>query len=332
MNSLISQASGLIKEDNFPCAVNIIKNTIDLSDNKFKAFRSLMQKAENLIRRNDYENTRKNLNDILFELAYLQMRAPKRKGYPSISAPRIFRDLKKSGFLLENYLINIKGYHEYIGRSRYAERFPGYFPDNVSQKSLEHYLAAKLLDVNEKDIYIDIASEGSPAPFLYRELFGAKTFRQDLIYAPGFNGDQIGGDAARMEIPDEFATKMALHCSFEHFEGNSDIGFIHEAYRILKPGGSVCIVPLYLADEYCIVTDPVTAAIQNTEFEDSAMVCCVKGHNAPFGRFYDPANLKSRIQSNLGNFSLTIYRITNPRFDPSCCVHFTALLQKPNVF
>jgi hypothetical protein len=293
---------------------------------------SLIEKVDGLIKNNDYENARETLSDILFELAYLQIREPKRKGYPptlDISNDKIMHNLLELGFSINDYAINIGDYRKYFHSGQYTNKFPDYYPYNLTEKSLEHYIAAQLLDINEKDIYIDIASAGSPAPIIYRDLFGAETFRQDIAYAPGLSIDLIGGKASKMPLPDAFATKMGLHGSFEHFEDDSDTEFINEAGRVLKPGGSICIVPLHLAQEYSIVTDPVLAATQNIAFENRAVVCCVKGFNNRFCRFYDPVNLKSRIQDNLGSLSLKIFRITNANIDPSCYVQFAAFLQKP---
>jgi hypothetical protein len=38
----------------------------------------------------------------------------------------------------------------------------------------------------------------------------------------------VGSDAAAMPLEDAFADRMALHCSFEHFEGR-DNRFVAEA-------------------------------------------------------------------------------------------------------
>src|SRR5262249_19042301 len=148
------------------------------------------------------------------------------------------------------------------------ENFPHYYPTNLPEKSLEHYIATQLLQLNAQDVYIDIASEHSPVPDIYRRLFAATAYRQDLAYPPGLHADKIGGDAAHMPLPEAFATKMALHCSFEHFEGDSDIGFIRETARVLRPGGAACIVPLYLFEEYAIQIDPVIALPAGVVFDD----------------------------------------------------------------
>ncbi|MBM4147401.1 MAG: hypothetical protein FJ240_14200, partial [Nitrospira sp.] len=327
--SLIEQTNIYIKKSDFLNALVLIEKITALIPGVSESTVFLVQKAGEAIKVNNSESAREILNDILFELAYLQIREPKRKGYPNISPNKILSDLLEQQFDIDYFEINIEEYHEYVQSAQYSEKFPDYYPYNFAEKSLEHYIAAQILKLNERDTYIDVASQCSPVAVIYANLFGSKTYRQDLSFPAGLTGNQIGGDAANMPVPDEFATKMALHCSFEHFEGDSDIGFIHETGRVLEPGGSVCIVPLYLADEYSIVTDPVVAISQGVIFQDEATVCCVKGFNNRFGRFYDPATLKSRILSNLGNLTLKLFRITNASFDPSCYVQFAALLEKP---
>ena len=170
---------------------------------------------------------------------------------------RIVKDLRAAGFNLISFRINKLDYEAYIRRANYDQY--DYYEygsgQNFAEKSLEHYMAAKLLHLNIQDIYIDIANSNSPTPQIYNQLFGCKSYRQDLIFPEGVNGFTIGGDASKMPISDEFASAMALHCSFEHFEKDADIRFIQEASRVLKPGGRLCILPLYLHTEYAIQTD-----------------------------------------------------------------------------
>lgn len=325
---LITDTDKSIKQGEYKEALDLIHKIIALIPVDLKNILYITQKITEYIQHDDLESARGGLNNILFELAFLQIRKPVKKGYPVVSTEKIVRKLSELGFAVENYEIDINDYRNYFQSSLYMEKFLDYYPYNLTEKSIEHYIAAKLLGLDEKDVYIDIASEGSPTPIIYKNLFGTKTFRQDLSYLSEFDGKQFGGDAAKMPVPDEFATKMGLHCSFEHFEGDSDIGFIREAQRVLKPGGLVCIIPLYLADEYSIVTNPVIALSQDVVFEDKTTVCCVKEFNNRFGRFYDPGTLKNRIKNNIGDFRLTIFRITNAKFDPLCYVQFAALLQK----
>jgi SAM-dependent methyltransferase len=268
-----------------------------------------------------------------FETAYVKVRAPKKKGaifHEPGAADRIVERLLKLGLTVRPYQVDAADYRRYVTGAGYHERFSDYHVFNRTEKSLEHYLAAKLLALDAHDLYIDVASEHSPAPDIYRRLFGLKAYRQDLAYRPGVHGNRIGGDAAHMPVPDGFATKMTLHCSFEHFEEESDIGFVREAGRVLRPGGMVCILPLYLFEEYAVQTDPEVAVREAVAFERDAIVYCARGWGNRHGRFYDPEHLASRIVSNAGGMEVDIYRIVNvEQIDRSCYVQFAMLLRKP---
>jgi SAM-dependent methyltransferase len=267
-----------------------------------------------------------------WDALYARIREPKAKGYITCSpaqANKIVQWFTRFGIEVEDYAIDAEEYRQYFQTARYSEDFPNYYSFNLPEKSLEHFIAAKLLDLSVDDVYIDIASEGSPVPEIYSKLFGTKTFRQDLSYAPGINGNLIGGDAANMPVPDGFASKMALHCSLEHFEGTSDIGFIKEIARVLRPGGAVCVVPLYLTEKYSIQTDPVISVPSNVTFEEDAIIHCASGWNNRHGRFYDPEHFVNRIYKNLNGLSVKLYRIINAKqIDSSCYVQFAAIIKK----
>jgi hypothetical protein len=169
-------------------------------------------------------------------------------------------------------------------------------------------------------------------PEIYHRLYGCKTYAQDLTYPLGVHGDRIGGDAAALPLPDGFATKMALHCSFEHFEGDSDVGFIRECLRVLAPGGKVVIVPLYMSDTYAIHVDPLKAVQSERLFEQDAVVGFIKGWHHPFGRQYDPAHLKSRVVESGRGLGFQVLSIQNAKqVDESCYVRFALVISKPDV-
>jgi SAM-dependent methyltransferase len=241
---------------------------------------------------------------------------------------RLTHRLELNGISVSDYFIDVGRYREYVNRAGYHELYPNYYIGNFPEKSLEHYIAADLLDLNPKDTYIDIASEHSPVPEIYSRVFGVNAYRQDLAYAPGLRGDTIGSNAADMPVPNGFATKLALHCSFEHFEGDSDVRFLKEAARVLRPQGAACIVPLYMAERYSVMTDPRISVPAGVEFEPDARVHCVDGWGNRHGRFYDPEHLAARlVRGGLGNLSARVYRIRNsPDVDASCYARFALFL------
>ncbi len=277
------------------------------------------------------------LNEALWwERRFQALREPKVRGpvpYDPAVQQQLIVDLRKQGFELRDLDPAPDAYAEYLERARY-ERFPRYYGGGAApdfhEKALEHYLAAELLQLRPDDVYIDIANAGSPAPDIYAELYGCTAYRQDLDYPAGIHGRTIGGDAAAMPLPDGFATKMALHCSFEHFEGDADMRFITEAARVLRPGGRLCILPLYLYRIYAAQTDPAVISPARQRFDDGALLHAARGWGERHARFYDVPQFTRRVRDNLGSLDLSIYVVRDPgAIAPGCHVKFVALLEKP---
>lgn len=271
---------------------------------------------------------------LLWNLYYSKARNPKVKSAvpqePSIHYA-IKNNLLNNNINVIDYTIDLSDYNNYMIKASY-KKYPLYYvmgqKSHLPEKSLEHYLASKLLELKGDDIYLDIASADSPAPDIYHELFGCQVYRQDLEYSEGISGDKIGGNACKMPIQDGFCTKMALHCSFEHFEGENDILFIKEANRIIRKGGKLCILPLYLFAKYANQTDPIWAAERKEIIENDMILYCVKGY-FNYHRFYDVTHFIERIYQNLDNLKLTLYMVTNEKeVSPTCHVKFIALFEK----
>ena len=79
---------------------------------------------------------------------------------------------------------------------------------------------------------------------------------------------------------------MTLHCSFEHFERDSDSRFVRECARVLRPGGKTVIIPLYLSNRRFIVTDPYHYTREAIPFDDGAQPVMLVGY-LRHGRHYD---------------------------------------------
>lgn len=211
--------------------------------------------------------------------------------------------------------------------ARFTCANPWAMPPFYYEKKLEYYLSTKMLCLRGDDRYVDIASLSSPYPAFVRRTVGCEVYRQDLCYKPGLNGSEIGSDAAHMPIAKASISKMALHCSFEHFEGDSDSGFIREAARVLRPGGMVCIVPLYLREQY--QEERVTTFNYGGTTQNLATGC-------EFRRLYDAASLAARIITPAReHFRCQVFHIVNveeirrslPPNQRLYC-HFVALLTR----
>lgn len=252
--------------------------------------------------------------------------------YPGVE-DEIERGLRAEGFAVEPIDVDPVAYRNYLMRARY-ERFHNYYNagthPNFNEKALEHYLALEFLNLKPGDVYLDIASDSSPVPEIYGDLTGAETWRQDLSYEPGVHGRKIGGDAAALPLPDGFASAMAMHCSFEHFEGDADSRFITEAGRLLRAGGRLVILPLYLFPHFAIQTDPKTWPGWRAPFAtDGATLHFAMRYGNRHGRFYDAQSLATRIREKLGPLKLTLYRLMNAHeVDPRCYLRFIAVFTK----
>jgi SAM-dependent methyltransferase len=202
---------------------------------------------------------------------------------------------------------------------------------NRENKLLEYFVSLQILDLQAGDVVIDVASERSIFPTVVRDLFGATVFRQDMIYPPGVRGDRIGGSAASMPVADQFADKLVLHNSFEHFEGTADSDFVAEAWRILKPGGVVCIVPVFVSEHHSILSDPLTDR-RGIVWDPGAQVIELAGWHNRFGRFYDAAALEARVLSparELG-YELELLHFVNVKeVHPRASTYFALVMRKP---
>ncbi len=221
----------------------------------------------------------------------------------------------------------------FFERARY-DRFRFYYAGGrdtgIHEKAREHFLAADLMGLRADDVYLDVASYHSPASQIYRELYGCTTYVQDLQYRQGLHGDRIGGSAAAMSVEDGFASAMALHNAFEHFEGEHDSGFIREAARVLRPGGRVCIVPLFMFSRYAIQTDPVELPREGISFDEGAILYAARGWRNRHGRWYDAAHLVSRLLVHVSPLRARVLNLENARdVHPECYAQFALLLEKP---
>lgn len=275
--------------------------------------------------------------NFLWNYYYHKLRDPKRQLNNLQYSEKQYEVAEKfedEGIPIYSYSVNIEQYKDFVREANY-DRFPYYYEGGKSEKfpekALEHYLAAKFLELKDSDVYIDIASSNSPINKIYSELYGCETYTQDIKYPKGFDEEKrrIGGNAENLPLDSGFATKMGLHSSFEHFEGTSDIGFIQEAGRVIKNGGKICIVPLLLYSQYVIQTDPVKAVEEDVKFEEDAVLNCPREKHIRHERFYDFDHFYERIYQNLGPLSIELYKIENPsEIYPSCHSKFLMILEK----
>ena len=237
---------------------------------------------------------------------------------------------------MRTYTVDVAAFSQHVAAAGYPQLYAGGTMSNGGareQKLLEYFVSLDLLRPTASQVVIDVASEWSVFPRVVEKATGARVYRQDLVYPPGICGDRIGGSAANMPVPAEFADMLVLHNAYEHFEGDADTEFVREAWRVLRPGGVVCILPLNLAEKYHIVTDPLVDR-DGIVWDPGAAVVEVPmlWHNR-FGRFYDLPALDRRVltPARQAGFEITVYRVTNVRaVHPAAYLQFALLLTKPS--
>lgn len=199
------------------------------------------------------------------------------------------------------------------------------------EKYLEHFLSVELLGDALSGTLLDVASWRSYFPVLMRHR-GLRVIVQDLVYKPGLHGDLLGCNAAEMPLPDASIDAMTLHCSFEHFEGEADQGFVREAARILKPGGQAVIIPLYLHEQQLTWVDPYFLSRGERIAEEGATFQPSIGYNNRFGRMYSPQTFVDRVlkTARLAGLELKLVRVEGLERMPSCYLQFAAVLRKPH--
>lgn len=240
--------------------------------------------------------------------------------------------LERLGIPVENYSADVDRFERYVADAGYSA-LPYYDAGKgwgAREKYLEHFVPVDLMKPKRGQVLIDIASMESPFAEIAGKLFGLDAYRQDLIFRDGIHGREIGGDAAALPVPDAFVDHMTLHCSFEHFEGDADSRFIREAERVLKPGGKVCILPLYTATEYAIQTYARGWRRFRAPFDPGDKVYVDESWGPPHCRFYDPAAFVRRVVEHLGGLKLRLLEIDNvERCGSECYLRYIALLEKP---
>jgi len=243
-------------------------------------------------------------------------------------------ELKNNNIEVNDYTISQDDYRGYLKKVNYSSSYYGGGQDeksNFTEKTLEHYVSTRFIDFNPETVFIDIAAATSPFYKIVKEQYHVKrSYQQDLIFKKGIHGDRIGGYASEIPLPDDSVDAVTLHCSLEHFEGDSDIRFFREMERVLKTGGRIIVLPFYLAYEYTIHVDPVYNFFKfhYPDLDPKANLRYCNWYQY-FSRHYDINALKERILERSDKLKPTVFRVTNYReIAPSCYLRFIGVFKK----
>jgi len=252
--------------------------------------------------------------------------------HPPLISDEILDAVRTLSLDIVPYTLDLASFEAHIARAGYPRNYAAGGIDEGGtreQKLLEYFVSLELLEPRRSDVIIDVASEWSIFPQVVRELTGATVFAQDLIYPPGVHGHRIGGSAARMPVPDGFADKLVAHNAFEHFEGNADSDFIREAWRVLRPGGLLCILPLFMSDRHVVLSDPLVDR-RGVIWDEGAEIIELPWWHNRFGRLYDAPTLKRRVLEPGARFHQVLYHVVNAQaVHPRASMHFALALRKP---
>lgn len=262
---------------------------------------------------------------------YFNPLARKHAHLPPSNFQSIRGDIVRLGIDVIPYRINLEDFHKWLEKTPFPKEYKdsyrdSYGPHMFIEKALEHYLSTVFLGLNETDTFIDIAAANSNWAELAEPIYGCKGYMLDLSYPTGIHDNKIGADATRIPLPDGFASKIALHCAFEMFENDADIRFIPEAYRILKPGGKMVIIPLYIHNLYHAEQNP---RLDRRGLDYQGAERYWRPNFVRFARFYSVEAFKQRIVNNMADFHLNIYSIENEKeVNDQCYCKFVAVFEK----
>jgi hypothetical protein len=220
--------------------------------------------------------------------------------------------LRNTGIPINNEEIDIDDLIVWMDKYKELANYYKSNLENYIEKVLEHYLTYKYLHLKDNDVFIDVAAHMSPWAEILNNNLNIRAYKQDLRYAEGIDGVRIGGDACNLPLSPNSVDSMALHCSFECFQGDGDINLIKEAGRVLRVGGMIGIIPVYTATTHMVSTGP-KCNLENILVEKEARWCWRDDRwgYSPFSRHYSPEIFKSRVFDNLCNMRGEILLFTN---------------------
>lgn len=236
------------------------------------------------------------------------------RGWPDSFSPslreRVAREFTP---ILRTHPLRAEDFWKFKEGCGYAERYVSYMgPGLLNEKLLEHFVSLELLAPRKGETLIDVGAAASPFAEYCAERLGLETYALDLGYPSGVNGRKIGCSVESIPMPDASVDVMTLHCTIDHFEGACDSLFLREAARLLRPGGRLCVLPVYFAPRPANVCDPRRYS-PRARFDADAEVRPVAGYNNRFGRFYSVETFRERVLGAAPSLRPELFRVEGER-------------------
>lgn len=218
--------------------------------------------------------------------------------------------LNNMGVRVEDYYVDPVEFLEFKSSGAFPEDYHGGKGGGVwDEKVLEHFIAGQFLDLSsyaDGDIYVDVAACNSPWANYLREERGLSAYAIDLTVGEEFRALPYyrREDATATTFANKSVRGASLQCAFELFSGSDDVDFVAEVSRILAPGGSVVILPLYMHTHYCTYA---TREYWGRGYAASGAVEYVRADTwgVQSSRKYDPATLSRRILEPATDYGLS---------------------------
>ena len=210
-------------------------------------------------------------------------------------------ELAALGVSVEDYSPSPEAFRSFQQEGWFAaDHFGGKDSNIWNEKHLEHWIARErlgLMEYVESDVYVDIAASTSPWAHSLRERAGVDAYAIDM--------DEVGRlyenfpyyrieNATATSFPEDSVTGASLQCAYEMFMGQDDTNFVREAARILKPGGKIYVLPLYMHTHYCAYATPEYFG-KGFSDPDAKEYVNLDYAGVPSSRKYDAAALKKRV-------------------------------------
>lgn len=230
----------------------------------------------------------------------------------------IERELRKTGINVQDYSPPPSGFSAFKAAGYFPADYHGGIQSGVwEEKLLEHWIAAEMLNLfkyGKGDIYIDVAACGSPWAQVLRARHQIQTYAIDLEVPLAFSMLDFYREenATKTNFPNSSVRGMSLQCAFEMFLSSDDVDFIVEIKRILKPGGKVVILPLYMHTHYCAYSTPDFFGKGYSD-TDATEYVQMGAWGVPSSRKYNAKTLKERLLNSIEREGLEyeIYALRN---------------------
>lgn len=259
-----------------------------------------------------------------FYLRYLHFRHRDARLYRPLEGSQfaeVERSLEALGIALRAWRIDPGRLAQFKALYPFPEDYHGGVRSGVwDEKLLEHFVSWSVLELSRAGVvYIDVAGASSPWAVLLRER-GVEAFSVDMKVHPQYRRIpyHVECDATRLPWADDSVGAMSLQCAYEMFLGDSDTRFVSEAARVLKRGGKVVVVPLYMHTHACYYA---TLDYYGRDLGDAGATKYLRkdAWGVPASRKYSPDTLVARVLEPARRCGLdcAVHTLTNPELGGS---------------